>query len=306
MKSGDCIARHISVSVITCLALVSVLSTAFVESSTGATLFYDGFVAGDNNAEGEYIPNASGDYDLQTGQNPTIAGFTGSWLRTGTGPFALGATPIESLNYPGVASSGSAAFRQATGGITYRALDPAMNLGADGTTAYFSFLLKLDDPTAIGRIELSNLAADALGGGIRIRSDGNKFLARVGFLTEVALPATDTNTHLFVFRADFGAVEDKWKVWMDPTDLSIEGSNTPAGMGTVDITSINPSLNPITLVFRRDAGGTAGNGFIADEVRLADTWGTDLFGVPVPEPSPLILILFSQFVASPWLRVRRR
>jgi hypothetical protein len=249
-------------------------------------LAYDGFVAGDSNAEGEYIPN-SGSYNFAPGQNPSLVGFTGDWTQINSGQFELGAVPIASLSYPGVGTSGNAAFRKGLVGGSSRSLHPSLNLGADGTTTYFSFLMKLDDATAGGRLEFTETLGTTFGGGVRIRTDGSSFISSAGFQNRT-LAATDTDTHLFVFRVDFGE-DDNWSVWMDPTDLGVEANSAPDFMGTV----ISPSSIDITAItlLRENSGGTEGNAFTVDEIRVADSWGTDLFGEPVPEPSTVTLLI---------------
>lgn len=285
-----------------CVRVSIALAVGVIISSTTSHLFagilaYDGFAAGSSNASGEYIANpgtdVSGRHKFIAGQDPVVSGFSGSWTGIGGAQFEMGAIPPSSLAYPGVTSTGNAAFRKFTSGASTRALDAGLGIGTNGTTTYFSFLMKLDDASALGRIEFQEgSSGGANGGGLRIRSDGTNFIASAGFMNNTIATA-DTDTHLFVFRVDFSA-SDSWSVWMDPTDLNIEANSATIASGTVAGPS---SIDPTYLTFKRGtSGGTGGNGVMVDEIRIATDWGSDLFGAAVPEPSSLIYVVLGSLL----------
>lgn len=227
---------------------------------------YESFTAGTDSANGEYLAGDDGRYML-TGQNPVQSGFSGAWSHEHAS-FELTASPIPSLSYTdslgnSILTSGNAAIRRFNFGRSWRALD-IPNLSANGTTTYFSFMVKLDDPTAQGRVEFGE-STESNSAGLRIRSDGANFIAGVNFVNTVLGP-TNTDTQLFVFKVDFGST-DEWSLWVNPSDLTSEGA--PTLIGSV----VGPaSLNLTHLILHRDAGGTYGNGFIVDEIRVGSTW----------------------------------
>lgn len=280
------------------LLLAGLTLQALASSSSGAIVAYDGFVAGDSNAEGEYVPGADSRH-LFTGQDPTLTGFTGAWTEANNARFELGTSPISSLAYSdgtnSLVTSGNAAFREFNNGVSSRALNVA-GLNGDNTTTYFSFLLKLDDATALGRVEFSE-SASSFGTGIRIRTDGSNFIASAAS-SSTTLAATDTNTHLFVWKVDFGATTDAWSLWVDPTDLTTETTATLSGVSGTGTGNINLTH----LVLMRETGGTAGNGFIVDEIRIGESWA-DV--TPVPEPSTFALYAGMMALAGLMLRRRR-
>ncbi len=244
-------------------------------------------MAGTDNAAGEYIPGGDGRHRLQAGQNPALAGFSGEWTHS-IAQYELGATPVSSLSYSdgtdSVATSGNAAFRKYTAGESTRALDnSALGLGVNGNTRYFSFLMQLGDATAYGDIDFGKAAFENTGR-LRIRADGNNFVAHANFVS-TTLASTDTAAHLFVWKITYGTGSEAWSLFMDPTNLADEGSNTAlasgfAGLGAFDATHMNLS--------RGTSGGTGGNGVMFDEVRVGETWAD---ATTIPEPATLGLMI---------------
>jgi hypothetical protein len=252
-------------------------------ASSGAVLLYDGFAAGASNANGQYEAGTGGRH-LFKDQNPVLTGFSGAWVEASGASFELGTTPLPSLSYTdglgkSLLTSGNAAFRRFNNGVSSRALNVA-GLSTTGTTAYFSFLMKLDDATALGRVEFAESSAGG-GGGLRIRTDGTNIIATVNFAS-TTLAATNTNTHFFVFKVDFGA-SDVWSLWMNPADLTTAGAPTLTGTVTGP-----ESLDLTHLMLMRETGGTAGSGFLVDEIRIGTTWDSV---TPVPEPSTYVVLV---------------
>ena len=261
------------------------LSMGCLLTSTASAdlLAYDSFTAGASNAAGEYTaePGGGSGRHYLSGQNPILSGFTGAWTEANGSRFELGTTggtQISSLTYTGVSSSGNAAFRSSGSGTSHRALNIG-TLGDNGTTTYFSFLMKLDNASAEGRIALTE-GENTFGTGLRVRSTGGNFVAQGGGIGDTILTTTDTSTHLFVWKVDFNAT-DNFSLYMDPTDLDVEGNNTAIYTGSAT------GLNPTHLTLVRDQGG---NGVIFDEVRIGTAWDSTLF-TNVPEPSMLGLIM---------------
>ena len=125
-----------------------------------AIVAYDSFTAGTDNAVGEYELNPDSSYtdrySLEGTQNPALPGFTGNWERLSgaSSPFALGDPSSGSLQSELASSlaysdgtntlvtSGNAAYRPFGTAGSFRSLDVA-NLGADGSTMYFSYLMEV-------------------------------------------------------------------------------------------------------------------------------------------------------------------
>lgn len=248
-------------------------------------LSYEGFVAGTDNLSGEYIANPGTDtssrHKFVAGQNPNIVGYSGEWAGLGGAQYELGTSPLPSLAYPGVATTGNAAFRRFTNGGSSRALDVdytfdiydngAGQIGRDGTTLYVSFLMKLDDATSAGSLGLGQ--SPGSDGEARVRADGTNFVFRANFVDSATLVPVDTATHLFVIKFEFG-VTDTVTFWMDPADLGEEANSPPTA-----VLSFNSpdGVDFSHLTLDRGTGGTAGNGVLFDELRFAPEWGGPLF-----------------------------
>jgi hypothetical protein len=242
-----------------------------------ALLAYDGFVAGTDNAAGEYVAtpgtDTSGRFKLREGQNPVLPGFKGDWRMRFSAEYELGLTQIPSLAYSDgsaqLLTSGNAIFRKHLVGASSRALDnKTLELDKGGQTRYFSFLMKLDDPTVQTRLEFSEEEFGASGTGVRIHTDGANFIATVNG-ESIALAAADTDTHLFVWKLILAdGVHDGWELFMDP-ELSSEFSNMPAAFRNIVDSSID--LSHLTIL-RGFKGGVGGNSAFFDEIRIGETW----------------------------------
>jgi hypothetical protein len=281
--------------------LLGVLSLALLPSTGFSQLLaYDGFTAGMTSGNGDYLAGGDGRHNFNA-QNPVLTGFSGAWVQANNASFELGTAPLPSLAYTDglgnqLLTSGNVAFRKFNNGASSRALDIA-GLSTAGTTTYFSFLMKLDDATALGRVEFAESSAGG-GGGLRIRTDGTNMIATVNF-ANTTLGATTTDTQLFVFRVDFGA-SDAWSLWVNPSDLTTAGAPTLTG-------SVNgpASLDLTHLLLMRETGGTLGSGFMVDEIRIGTTWA-DVSPVVVPEPSTYALLVGLLMLCVVAVRRRQR
>jgi hypothetical protein len=279
------------------------------QTVSAALLAYDGFVAGTDNAAGEYVANpgtdTSGRYLLLEGQNPILDGFTGEWkYYTGISGVSLelGVTPISSLSYgdgtDSVATSGNAAFRKYLNAESSRALD--MTLGTVGTVRYISFLMQLGDTNALGQIDFGLDYFENVGR-LRIKSEGGSFVANAAFNTST-LAAADTDAHLFVWKITYGDSTDSWELFMDPVSLANEASNSSIFSGSAAASLNRFDVSYINLV-RGNSGGTGGNGVMFDEIRIGDTWND----VTTVAPGPLSFSdTFESYTAgnqlgSPWV-----
>jgi hypothetical protein len=257
--------------------VVTALLSGALQPVQAAVLAYDGFIAGTDNAAGEYTANpgtdTSGRYRLMAGQNPVLAGFAGDW-QYDIERIELGVSPIASLFYSdgidGVETSGNAAFRKYTQGESSRALDNSvLGMGTVGTTRYISFMMQLGDPGALGQIDFGVDYFENVGR-LRIKSEGGNFVASAAFSHFTLVPA-DTTAHLFVWRITYGTATDTWDLFMDPVSLANEYLNTPIVSGSVSANLNRFDVSYINL-FRGNTGGTGGNGVMFDEIRIGEKW----------------------------------
>ncbi len=274
--------------------IAAVVAVGCLDSASAAVLGYDGFVAGTNNALGEYIANpgtqTDGRYRLTDGQNPVISGFSGSWTNI-TGMFEMGATPGASLAYSdgtdSVTNTGNAVFRGYEGSSS-RALDNGvLGLGQSGVR-YVSFMMQLETTNTEARIDFGEAAFQDWGQ-LGIRVEGGEFKARFAGQTAVSMGAVDTDTHLFVWKVEVGSTQKAY-LYMDPV-LSSEGTNTPVSAGTVSLGTYDPTH--ITLTKRP---GSNGDDVTFDEIRIGESWA-DVVVLDGTEPEP-DLLSYDGFVAG--------
>ena len=250
-------------------------------------LGYDSFTAGTDNSAGEYELNPDSSYtdrySLEGTQNPALSGFTGTWERLSgaSSPFALGdpgsgslqSELASSLAYSDgtntLVTSGNAAYRPFGTAGSFRSLDVA-NLGADGSTMYFSYLMEVGGDA--GYVEFSeNSASD--GSGLSYGTDGVDFLATVDG-SSTNLGAKNGDTQFVVWKVDFGASSDDWSLWVNPSDLTSET--------TASLTGSAAGIDPTTLVLARSGNSGGTKGLLVDEIRIGTNWNSV---TPVPEPT---------------------
>lgn len=269
----------LNISILFRAFIALVLFSAFNSLALASLVYYDGFVAGEDLSKGEYVANPGADtegrYRLTEGQNPNIPGFTGSWQHE-KAPWDFGAplavAPIPSLEYPGVVSTGNAVARRWAEGMSYRRFDNVFR-GEGVRVLYLSMLFQLSDPTAEGRFELSRIADSSRNGvGLDFNSIQRGRITPFGAFSNSpnTIPSSD-QTNLLVIKFELSEAGSRFTMWLNPDDLSAEENNQPIFQRVVRNLDIN------YLVFKRFEGGTAENGIVFDELRIATAWDSDLF-----------------------------
>lgn len=267
-----------------------------ISSLQAELIAYDSFTAGTDQAAGEYTDVSDGNYRLQSGQNPIITGFSGSWQNPlGSGQFRMGTVPPSSLSYTDGAgatltTAGNSVYRAGTG-ISYRSFDSSLINFAVDQTYYISFLLQVTDVNKQARIVLGQDAQDWRDPAIRVDSTG--FVLRENG-TSTTIAATDTNTHLVIFKINVNSTGTghNLELFWDPT-LSSEGANvaTDAGFNGVVPTNI--------LLSSKNTLGAIN----FDELRIGTSWES-VTPTVVPEPSTYALLIGSLVML--FVAVRRR
>ena len=234
-----------------------------VSTAHAALIAYDGFVAGTDQSSGEYTDVADGNYRLQSGQNPTITGFSGSWQNNG-GTFRMGTTPPSSLSYTdsdgsSLSTSGNSIFRGGPG-ISYRSFDSNLINFAVDQTYYMSFLLQVTDVNKQARIVLGKDHQDWRDPAIRIDSTGFS-LRENGTSTQIA--TTDTDTHLAIFKINVNSTGTghNLELFWDPI-LSSEGANVATDAG------FDASIPTNILLSSKNTSGAIN----FDELRIGTSW----------------------------------
>ncbi|CAI8361652.1 MAG: Uncharacterised protein [Opitutia bacterium UBA7350] len=257
-------------------------------------LAYDSFTAGTDQAAGEYTGGTDANYRLQAGQDPTIAGFSGSWQHSG-GTFRMGTTPPSSLSYSDgagntLSTSGNSVWRTGAG-MSYRSFDSNVINFAVDQTYYMSFLLQVTDVTKQARIVLGRGGADWYDPAIRIDSTG--FYLRENS-TSAQIAATDTNTHLAVLKINVNSsgTGHNLDFFWDPV-LSSEGSNIATNAG------FNSSVPTNLVLSSKNTNGTV----YFDEFRIGTTWDSV---TPNAVPEPTTYALFIGSIALIVTLIRRR
>jgi hypothetical protein len=261
-------------------------------------LSYDSFTAGTDQASSEYTSVADGNYRLTNGQNPAIAGFSGSWQSSG-GTFLMGTTPAASLSYTdangsSLSTAGNSIY-SASVGMAYRSFDSNVIDFSTDNTYYISFLFQVTDVTKDARIVLGNgSAVDWPEPAIRINgsfslqggsSPGNRIIASV-----------DTDTHLAVMKLNVNSAGTGHNVelYWDPI-LSSENANTVVNAGFENSRPTN------LLLSSRNSSGE----IRFDELRIGTTWDSVTEPNAIPEPSAYALMFGALSLGVVLLRRRQ-
>lgn len=257
-----------------------------------AAVLTESFLTGSSPANGEYTVGT-----LQN-NNPTIPGWSGDWLGAASAFEVTG----TGLSYPGLTTQGGALTTTSSNNRTGRVLaDPVTN--STTGTLYLSFLMQVADVNGYRAFELHNGGFDdsthrvfqiATGENnnqnysVRLLNDNTNYFQQLGTRNE--------DVNLFVVRLDLGANnnEDSISVWMNPSNLANEASNT----ADYTASGFNIAFDRISVAkFTTAATATW------DEIRIADTWNAAV----IPEPGTFALLaVFGAATALVSLRKNRR
>jgi Bacterial TSP3 repeat len=263
-------------------------------------------------AADSFLTGGAPNYDAGPGflifQNPTIAGFSGSWLPAYGG--AQSPDVIETgLTYSTVPSSGGAIEYPGGGnGRAGRVLTIPYNDASSGTV-YYTVMMKMDSTgTGYRGLELHTLNFDDNGanrrlqivvgeggtgapaGNLGVRINGNNNAGFIGDLGPV-----DTNVNFFVVKITFSPASnsDVVSIWRNPPDLTSE-----ALAGTPNFVSTGLDFAFDRVSFARFNGDS---GFRADEIKIGSTWA-DVTAAPnnsdtdsdgLPDAWELVIINFN-------------
>jgi hypothetical protein len=220
------------------------------------------------------------------GSSNTV-GFANNWY--GDSSFTLASGSIASpIALP--ASSGNSVTAAPFGANRNLSRDLSQSLGADNTTAFFSFIMQPEGTAGNGAFG-GWFGFSLFGGARNIGVGKDSFHGTFSLGDNLGDPPVETNVpvvsgqaHFFVLAADFLPGNDVYQLYIDPQT----GQPQP---GTAAAT-LNFDLQSVTTI------GLAGPGaFGFDELRIGTTWA-DV--TPVPEPNSLALAtggLFLMFVA---------
>lgn len=147
-------------------------------------------------------------------------------------------------------------------------------LGADNTTVYLSFLLR---PSAgfgfYGGVNLEGLFVGKSG------PVDNYSIEDSHGIDQSPVAAAAGTTVFLVLRAEFGALEDKFSLYVNPTPGGTEPLTPDAYKSGFD------SVGTIERLYINNAGG-----WTTDEIRIGATWAEVTPLSAVPEPATLGLL----------------
>ena len=264
-------------------------------------LSYDSFTAGTDQASSEYTSVADGNYRLTNGQNPAIAGFSGSWQSSG-GTFLMGTTPAASLSYTdangsSLSTAGNSIY-SASVGMAYRSFDSNVIDFSTDNTYYISFLFQVTDVTKDARIVLGNGSnVDWPEPAIRINHNPGSFSLRGGSSPgDRIIASVDTDTHLAVMKLNVNSAGTGHNVelYWDPI-LSSENANTVVNAG------FEASIPTDLLLSSRNSNGE----IRFDELRIGTTWDSVTTPNAIPEPSAYALLFGALSLGIVLLRRRQ-
>ena len=237
-------------------------------SARGEPIVYEGF---------SYSPSSP--LNGQTGGT----GWSGAW--SGSAQFVVG---NGSLANPGsLPVSGNFVMSGADLGSNKdigRSL--AAPLGAPGTTAYFSFLMRPDGTVGQGfdngTIGLILSAGPITSNDLFVGKPGNapahsyviESVGGAGQQSSSVIPVSGT-TVLLVVRANFGAALDTFRLFVNPGGLEPLAA---------DATKSDINMSGVSRIYIAGPGA-----FSLDEIRIGSTFADVVQPAPVPEPSSIVL-----------------
>ncbi len=225
----------------------------------------------------------------------------GPWLQTGT----VITSPIQVLN--------NKAMLGTSGQDVNGAVSSPFSL-IDGTTFYIGATINVSaaqaagdyflhwSPFASSTVFLSRLEARSSGAGFQLG-----YVETSGSGASLTWGTTELNFNqdyriVLAYNVVAGGVNDTANLYVDPTDLVVEGNNTPYLTDTWgSVTAETATLGALNL-----RQGTAANApaLSVDNLGLATTFAEAATFTPVPEPTTLSLL--GGFGLLAWTLIRRR
>lgn len=218
----------------------------------------------------ESFDYAAGSLDSANGGT----GFASPWTRTaGTSADVISAGLTGPAGLP-TAQGGSAQMGTLTTFSQSRDLNTT--LGADGTTAWFSFLLRPDGTS--GGLSFVIGDGDGATNTVNIGTAGSDFLVgadSTGTGSRISGAVVDGQTFFLAVKVDFAAGNDTVTLYLDPT-TGVSAPDSLSGEIAVLTTADLGTFSQIGML-----GGFAGNDSIIDEIRVGDSF-TDVSGNLAP------------------------
>jgi hypothetical protein len=210
------------------------------------------------------------------------SGWSGGWVTPG----GLDATVAgNSLTSDALAVSGgalsTAGFQPPNKGSSVATWIRTLQtpLGADGTTAYLSFLLQPDGGAGFyGGLNF---------GGVFVGLSGNQsFYGLEGSTNDISLstvPAVQDKPVLLVLQADFMAGDDRLSLYVNP----VSGGPQPA---VPDVLKTDLDVGAVDSITVNNYGG-----FTIDEIRIGNSFAsvTPTSTVPEPRSGALVAVMFA-------------
>jgi trimeric autotransporter adhesin len=246
--------------------------------SRGTPLFSDNFNYNDGNLVGQ-----------------------GPWLQNG----ASATTPIQ--------VSAGRAIIGSSGQDVNAALSSPFSL-VDGTSFYIGATINVSAASATGDYFLHwspAVSSTIFISRIEARSSGSGF--QLGYVETSGTGATLTwGTQVLNFNQDYrmvlgynvvaGTVNDTANLYVDPTDSSVEGNNTPYLTDTWG--SVSAEVNTFGAINLRQGNAANAPTLSIDDLGVATTFTEAAVFTPIPEPSTVSLL--GAFGLLAWHIVRRR
>jgi hypothetical protein len=261
-----------------------ITATGIVAAALGASLLPSSVSA----ALSVYEPfsyTAAANLNTQNGGT----GFSGAWSGATTATINA-----SGLSYSTVPALGLAAST-AAGTAVANSRSVSATLGGNGTTTYFSFLMRPDNVNTARNAEFGLIGSANLWVGKSFSgTDNTHFVLESGTagsgtgLQATTTTATSGTTVLLVLRADFAAGNDTFKLYVNPTSV-LEPGSAAATLTGIDVGTSLTSLQ------------INGNlGFTFDELKIGSSYAD-----VVPEPSTYAAAFaVAGIVSIAWLRRR--
>ena len=207
-------------------------------------------------------------------------GFSDNWYGDGSYTITSGSVPSP----VGLPESGNSVNAPVYGANRNLSRDLSAPLGANNTTAYFSWVIEPEGTVGAGAFN-GWFAFDLIGGGGGRQLNVGKDMSHGTYSLQdnVGDQPVETNVqvisgqpHLFVLADDFLPGNDIYQLYIDPPAGQLQPATAAATMNFFDLGSVT------TVGFT----GPGANDF--DELRVGNTWASV---TSVPEPGSIVLAL---------------